>query len=175
MLFTTVQLQDSRALPATLDKVDMLEQRKLLTDVLEGAGLGHAIVFGAADFSRNIWPAGEPECWSAHWALYTHDRDRASFTAALTDVMLQHRLVPVPVKTNRITRTPDKAFSYGFKNVFDRKTFSGDRSARPGKAIIVPGDSEFVHLAVNLDRIGIMARFFWQECSFINGMIVPKS
>lgn len=169
MLFSTVQLTDWQAMPTYLEELDLDLQKGLLGDALEDAGLGGAPVFGAMDLSLNVWPATGSQRWSSHWALYSPDRDPAAFTDAITSVLPRHPRVKVPVKTKPIVRTPDIAYSYGFKNVFDRKQMSGT-AGKPDK-IIRPGDPDFDTLAINLDRIGIMPRFFTQACNFAGGLI----
>jgi len=172
MLFTTVQLPDPRAMLADLNDLDMDLQKELLLGALGRAGLDRRVFFGAADFSLNIWPAANARCWSAHWALFTPDGDAGTLTSEITSMLPRHSLVPVPVKTKVITRTPDKAFSYGFKNVFDRKVMPRDvNKTRKKDPKIVPGEKEFDDLAVSLDRIGIMARFFSQACVLTVGGI----
>lgn len=162
MLFSVVQLPDWRALPNDLNEVDIAQQKVLLSDALVAAGLEVAPIIGAADFRLSVWPAENSKRWSIHWALYTPDRDATSFTKALTCTMAPHPLVEVPVKTKVISKTPDKVYSYGFKSVFDRKTLPHGQFGRDD--IIRPRDAEFVPMAIALDRIGIMGRFFTQAC-----------
>jgi hypothetical protein len=164
-IFSTIQLPDDRALPVTLDEVTMGEQRTMLATALVDAGLGEVPLMGAADFSINFWNLHNEKRWSVHWALFTVDRNPKAFTAALTAVLPRHTLVPVPVKTKPITRTPHVAFSYGFKNAFERKAIPRAAGATGRGPIIRPGDVEFDTLAVNIDRIGIMSRCFTQACA----------
>jgi hypothetical protein len=166
-MFSTVQLPDNRALPVTLADVAMEEQKSMLATALREAGLGEMPLLGAADFSRNIWRLRDTKRWSVHWSLFSFDRDPQAFTAALTSVLPEHFLVPTPVKTKPITRTPEVAFSYGFKNVFERKAIPRAAGARGRSPILRPGDVEFEDLAVNLDRIGIMGRVFTHGCIVI--------
>jgi hypothetical protein len=174
MIFSTVQLPDWQAMPIYLENLDVEQQKALLCDTLHDAGLGQATVFGALDLSLNRWPASGCQCWSAHWALYSYDRDAAAFTAAITSVLPSHCQVKVPVKTKVINRTPDIAYSYGFKNVFEKKCIIPSRLGRGEASIISPGDAEFDTLAINLDRIGIMDRFFTQACDFV-GLAIHRA
>lgn len=173
-IFSTIQLPDDRALRVKLDDVTMDEQKSMLADALVEAGLGEVPLIGAADFSLNFWRLHNKKRWSLHWALFTIDRDPQAFTAALMEVLPRHPLVPVPVKTKLIMRTPEVVFSYGFKNTFERKTIPRASSDTGRGPVVAPGDAEFETLAINLDRIGIMPRVFTQACSIVaNNDVAP--
>lgn len=172
MLFSTVQLPDQKAMPANLEELDPNEQKLLLANALDKADLGRAIVFGAMDLSLNIWLATGARYWSAHWALFTPDRHASSVTTAISRILHDSALVHFPVKTRAITHTPDRVFSYAFKNVFDKKLIPLAQDGHNGNSVITPDDPEFDTLAVNLDRIGIMPRFFSQRCTFAEDQIL---
>ncbi len=177
ILFTTIQLTDATAMPKRLTAVGMEQQKNLLTAALTAAGLGDAHFFGAMDISRNVYKGDNPtKRWSIHSALFCFDRNPVFLTRALTNAIKRNELVAYPVKTKIVTVTPEKVLHYAFKNSFYRRITDRDAptGSRPKKKVIGPKDPLFPALAVELDRIGLMARIYLHGIKVEDGKLVEQ-
>jgi hypothetical protein len=152
----------------TLGNFDIFEFKQTLAESLADAGLGTIPVTGALDISLNTY-SGTFACqlWVPHWTLFMSDCDQKEVTARLSRVCPKSLFVEKPVYVQPVTKTPRTAFSYAYKMIFDElpylTTENGARRIRGRNIHIIPGHPRFKHLALHLDRIGLMNRIFIQD------------
>lgn len=101
--------------------------------------------------------------WSAHWCGFTIDRDCLTLRRDLRKFFQSSELVRRPVLVRAVKRTPDRAFSYGLKAVFDERFSAAPGNPPFASAVITPAHDRFVGLMRFLDRIGLMDRVYAQN------------
>lgn len=156
----TLVPSDPFVMAVSLEEIDVEKARRHLRSTLIASGLGHLPLLAGLDVSLNSDDASA--VWSAHWCAFTIDRDHVALREWLKPAFPKSDRAVKPVWCKPVVHTPDRAFSYGFKSVFDERSGSNRRSDPLARMTIGHRHPRFIELMKFLSRVDLDRRVYAQ-------------
>jgi len=146
----------------SIPAVDIGNHKTYLKDIWVAAGLAPIPLIAGFDVSLEIFSGCVVgNMWSGHWHGLVPAEHEVAIKSRLGSFLPKTLLVAKPLLLKEITRTPNRAFSYRFKTLFDvhhRHVESFNRRRLVSWEIIRPTHPAFSELARVLAEIGLTSR-----------------
>lgn len=158
----TIIPTDARFCRLSVPTIDIDNHTAFLKDIWAAAGLTSIPMITGFDVSLEIFTGCvDGSMWSGHWHGLVPAEDETVIKSRLGYFLPKTLLVAKPLLLKKITQTPNRAFSYRFKTLFDvhhRHIQSPRRRHLVSSEIIRTTHQAFPELACLLSDIGLTSR-----------------